>query len=52
MHQHGHKIKTKREVVEFDKNRDDTYLNFNMMYNDIYSLLMAETGIATKLDTA
>jgi len=39
--------------VKFDKNRDNwcTYLNFNMIYNDIYSL-MAETGIATKLDTA
>ena len=52
MHQYGHKIKVKRGV-KLNKNRDDwcTYLNFNTMYNNIYSL-MAETGIAAKLDTA
>ena len=52
MHRHAHKIKAKIGV-KIDKNRDDwsTYLNFNIMYNGIYSLV-AETGIATKLNTA
>ena len=37
--------------VTFDKNRDDrcTYLNFDMMYKEMYTL-MAETGITTMLN--
>ena len=52
MRRHGYRIGAKRGV-RFDKNRDDwcTYQNFSSMYDDIYVMLV-ETGIATKLDTA